>query len=44
MCADLTAWAAKVGKAKRSERVLPPAGLSETLAELATHKVEELYK
>lgn len=44
MCQQLTEWAARVGKAKRPERVLPPAGLGEALAELAGHKVEELYR
>jgi hypothetical protein len=44
MCQQLTAWAAKVGKPKRSERLLPPAGLKEALTELAAAQLEQAYR
>ncbi|KAF6256365.1 putative polyribonucleotide nucleotidyltransferase [Scenedesmus sp. NREL 46B-D3] len=44
MCRQLAAWAAKVGKPKRSERVLPPQGLKEALTELAAAGLEKAYR
>jgi polyribonucleotide nucleotidyltransferase len=44
MCKQLTAWAAKVGKPKRTERVLPPAGLKEALTELASAQLQQAYR
>jgi hypothetical protein len=37
-------WAAKVGKPKRTERVLPPAGLKEALTELAADQLQQAYR
>lgn len=44
MCAALTQWAAKVGKPKRPERLLPPAGLQEQFEVLAEIPVENTYR
>ncbi|GBF90656.1 polyribonucleotide nucleotidyltransferase [Raphidocelis subcapitata] len=44
MCADMEAWAARVGKAKRGDRVLLPEGLEERAAELAGAALEEAYR
>jgi len=44
MCAALTEWAAKVGKPKRAERLLPPAGLQEQFEVLAEIPVENTYR
>lgn len=44
MCQQLTAWAGKVGKPKRTERLLPPKGLKEALTELAAAQLEEAYR
>jgi hypothetical protein len=45
MCADLTRWAAEVGKQpKRPERLLPPGGLDKQFAVLADSQVDAVYR
>jgi len=44
MCVELEAWAARVGKAKRPDRVLLPQGLVEALRDHAAAALEELYR
>ncbi|KAI8473323.1 MAG: chloroplast polyribonucleotide phosphorylase [Monoraphidium minutum] len=44
MCSQMEAWAAKVGKAKRTDRVLLPKGLEARVAELTRDKVEAAYR
>jgi hypothetical protein len=44
MCRQLEAWAAQVGKAKRTDRVLPPPGLDEWARQLAAAQLEQDLK
>ncbi|KIY96871.1 polyribonucleotidenucleotidyltransferase, partial [Monoraphidium neglectum] len=44
MCAEMEEWAAKVGKPKRTDRVLLPAGLEERVIALTRDAVEAAYR
>ena len=43
MCVQMEAWASKVGKAKRRERLLPPPGLEEAVWGLVGPQLQAVY-
>lgn len=44
MCTSIDAWAERVGKAKRTDLVVPPQGLDELVQELVGERIEGVYR